>query len=168
MVYQFQDEWLDLVDENDQVYSRELRSEIIKKGLKNFRAVVGFIKNSKGQLWIPRRVKEKIIFPSALDMSVAGHVSSGETYDEAFRREAMEEINYRETNYRFLGKTSPYKDPVACFEALYEILSDEEPRYNSDDFCESFWLYPVEILERLKKGEAAKSDLSFLVKTFYF
>lgn len=94
MVYQFKDEWLDLVDENDQVIDRMLRSEVMKKGLKNFRAVIGFIKNNKGQLWIPRRVKEKISFPLSLDMSVAGHVGVGETYDKAFRREAAEEINF--------------------------------------------------------------------------
>ena len=64
------------------------------KDLHNFRAVIGFVKNSNGQFWIPRRVKEKIIYPLALDMSVAGHVSSGETYDEAFEREAREEIGF--------------------------------------------------------------------------
>ncbi|HBR70326.1 TPA: NUDIX hydrolase [Candidatus Dependentiae bacterium] len=166
MVYQFKDEWLDLVDENDQVIDCILRSDAMRQGLKNFRAVIGFLKNSNGQLWIPRRVKEKICFPLALDMSVAGHVGSGETYAEAFRREAAEEINFY-GEYRLLGKVSPHKDGALCFEYIYEILSDDAPSYNSDDFCEAFWLYPQELLDMINQGERAKQDIPLLIKKFY-
>ena len=166
MKYKFTDEWLDLVDENDQVIDKMLRSEVMKKDLHNFRAVVGFVKNSKGQLWIPRRVKEKIIYPLALDMSVAGHVSSGEKYDEAFEREAREEIGFNGA-YTFLGKLTP-QDGTCCFDHVYEIASDDEPKYSSFDFCEAFWLYPEEIISKINAGEACKSDLAFLVRYFYF
>src|SRR4051794_3275609 len=102
------DEMLDLADANDIVYSVAKRSDVYAKNLKYFRASNAFIVNSHGELWIPRRVASKKIFPLCLDMSIAGHVSSGETYDETFAREAMEEahIDITKVPYRILGKVN--------------------------------------------------------------
>ena len=65
------EEYLDLVDENDTVIGKKLRSEIYAEGLLNFRVINVFLINSKGQIWIPRRTASKAIFPSALDFSAA-------------------------------------------------------------------------------------------------
>ena len=67
-----QDEYLDLVDENDVVIGRKLRSEVHAEKLKNYRAVNLFIVNSKGELWIPRRTAHKQLYPLGLDFSCAG------------------------------------------------------------------------------------------------
>jgi len=74
------DEYLDLVDLQDSVIGRKLRSEVYAEHLSNFRVVNAFVLNSKGELWIPRRTADKRIFPLCLDMSVGGHVESGESY----------------------------------------------------------------------------------------
>src|SRR5437764_660506 len=95
------DEMLDLVDGTDTVIRSALRSEVYAKSLKYLRAANAFIVNSRGELWIPRRVATKKIFPLCLDMSIAGHVSSGETYDETFARETMEEVNLDVTKVAF-------------------------------------------------------------------
>jgi len=44
------DEYLDLVNENDEVIGRKLRSEIYAEHLSNFRVVNAFVVNSKGEL----------------------------------------------------------------------------------------------------------------------
>ena len=44
------EEYLDLVDENDQVIGRMEIDELHEKGLRNFRAANLFIVNSKGEL----------------------------------------------------------------------------------------------------------------------
>ncbi|OQY60108.1 MAG: NUDIX hydrolase [Desulfobacteraceae bacterium 4572_88] len=163
------DELLDIVDKNDNVVSRKMRSEIYLEGLRCFRVINAFVRNSQGQLWIPRRSASKDIFPLGLDVSVGGHVGSGETYEQALTRESEEELslNTDEADCRFLGYLSPYEHGVSAFMKVYEIRMDEVPDYNSEDFTEFFWQTPRELLEWIKKGEPAKDDLPKLVRIFY-
>ena len=163
------DEYLDLVDENDNVIGRKLRSEIYAENLYNYRVVNVFIVNSKGEIWVPRRTVNKKIFPLCLDMSVGGHVKSGETYEDALKHETKDEINVdiEKMPYKFLGKLTPYKNNVSAFMKVYEIRMDKTPNYSRKDFCEYFWLTSAAFFERIGKGEKTKSDLPKLVKYFY-
>jgi len=164
-----QDELLDIVDATDAVIGQNWRSVLYQEGACNFRVVNAFLKNSAGRLWIPRRSVKKRIFPLCLDMSMGGHVSSGESYEDAFTRELMEELNIyvRQIEHRVLGKLSPYQHGVSAFMIVYEMCSDMTPEYNTDDFCEFFWMTPQEVLAALEKGDKAKDDLARLVRIFY-
>lgn len=163
------EEVLDLVDEDDRVIGSESRSEIYRKGLTNFRVVNIFVRNTRDQLWIPRRTASKKLFPLCLDMSAAGHVESGETYEEAAAKEVREEIRIDVSKHplNFLGHASPKEHGVSAHMHTFEILSDEAPDYNSDDFCEWYWMSPQEIVGKVTAGEQAKSDLVKLVNLFY-
>ncbi len=162
------EEYLDLVDENDRVISREKRSIIYEKGLKNYRVVNVFIKNSKDQLWIPRRTNKKM-FPYCLDMSMGGHVSSKESYEEALARELREELNLdvKDCKIKLLGYINPFKDIVSSFMKVYEIQMDDTPKYNKKDFSEYYWLTSKEILQKIAGGEKTKYDFPILIKKFY-
>lgn len=163
------DEILDLVDENDNVIGKKLRSEIYAEHLSNFRVVNAFVINSRGEFWIPRRSPSKRIFPSCLDMSVGGHVETGETYDETFKRETAEELNIDTdlVQTRLLGHLTPHEHNVSAFMHVYEIRMEDAPRFNPDDFTEYYWLTPQALLERIANGDPAKSDLPKLVKIFF-
>lgn len=164
------DELLDLVDEHDQVIGSRLRSNIYGEGLSNFRAINAFLINDNGELWIPKRTATKKIFPLCLDMSVGGHVASGETYGEAFRRELLEELglNLDNVDWKILGHLTPHEHGVAAFMQVYEIRSNLVPDYNKDDFVEFFWLKPHEILRRIESGEGTKDDLPRLINWIYY
>jgi isopentenyldiphosphate isomerase len=163
------DEYLDLMDENDNVVGKKLRSEIYAENLSNFRVINVFIINSKGRIWFPRRVLSKNYFPLCLDMSAGGHVRSGETYENTLRHEMKDEvgIDIDKISYKFLGKLSPQKNNVSAFMKVYEVSMDVAPDYNRNDFCEYFWLTPKELLKRIAEGEKTKEDLPKLVKYFY-
>lgn len=163
------DEYLDLVNEKDEVIGKKLRSEVYAEGLSNFRVVNAFLINSKNELWLPRRGPNKRIFPLCLDMSMGGHVESGETYEESFKRELNEELNIdaNTTPWKLLGYLTPEKDDVSAFMNVYEIRTDEAPKFNADDFTEYFWLTPSELFERINEGEKTKGDLPTLVNIFY-
>ena len=163
------DEILDLVNETDEVIGQISRSAAYEKGISNFRVINAFVINGKGQLWIPRRGPNKRIFPNALDMSVGGHVETGESYEEAFKRELKEELNIdpASTPYRILGKLTPHQHSLSAFMTVYEIKSDTAPDYNKEDFTEYYWLTPADFFKRVKEGEKTKEDLPKLIKHFY-
>lgn len=160
------DELLDIVDEHDRVVGQKKRSEIYNQHLSHFRVVNAFLMNDKGQLWIPRRSQNKRIFPSCLDASMGGHVEAGETYEQAFAREMLEElrIDIRSTVYTFLGKLTPYKHNTSSFMNVYLLKINAVPDYNTDDFIEYYWLTPQELLDQIAAGDSCKDDLPRMVQ----
>ncbi|KKP24832.1 MAG: NUDIX hydrolase [candidate division TM6 bacterium GW2011_GWF2_28_16] len=163
------DELLDLVDENDIVIATMWRAEVYAKKLSNFRAINAFLKNSKGEVWIPLRVTTKRVFPLHLDMSVGGHVSSGETYDQAFVREVQEEINLDVTklSYKKIGLFVPHKHGVSAFQTVYEIDYEQDPDFNKNDFIKGQWMLPQDALQLILSGQKAKGDLPKLLHLVY-
>lgn len=163
------DELLDIVNEDDEVIGQKLRSEIYNKKLTNFRVVNAFIQNDQGQLWIPRRSSYKRLFPLCLDASMGGHVSAGESYQEALRREIMEElrIDLDCVACEELGFLTPQKHGVSAFMKVFLIKTNETPNYNADDFIEFFWYMPQEIIMCLKNGDKSKSDLPKMIHYFF-
>jgi isopentenyldiphosphate isomerase len=165
-----QEEWLDIVDEQDRVIGSMSRAEAYQKKIfSSLRASWLMIKNSRGELWIPRRHFSKKILPGALDGSVAGHVSTGESYEQALVREAAEEVGIDLTTlpYRLIGKLDPHVEGTFCFMQVYEVSLEAVPKWNHDDFAEYYWLTPQAIVDRIAAGEPAKADLEILVRTFY-
>lgn len=162
------DELLDLVNERDEVIGTVRRSEAWAKRLP-VRVVNAFVRNSRGELWFPRRAADKRHFPSCLDMSVGGHVESGEGYLACFRRETQEELRWDidTLSWREIAAFSPFETALSCFMRVYEIRSETAPNYNPADFSEAFWLTPAQFLQRAKAGEAVKGDLVELVQRCY-
>ncbi len=162
-------ELMDVVDDHDNVIGQAPRSEIHRQGKANFRAINAFLENSRGELFILRRSPELTSFPCALDMSVGGHVKSGETYEAAFRREAREELGLEieQENHVLLGYLTPGQDGVSCFCRVYKILTEKTPSFSRSEFVEGYWLTPREVVARIKSGSYAKDDLTKLVNRFW-
>jgi isopentenyl-diphosphate delta-isomerase len=163
------DEILDVVDKNDNVIGHKSRSDLYQEDSSDFRVINVFLVNDQGRIWIPRRTAHKSIYPLCLDMSVGGHVRSGESYEAAFKREVREELNIDTDHvpWRLLGHLTPYDDGVSAFMQVYEIQANQAPMYNPDDFVEYSWLGPEEILNKAQNGERVKDDLPKLIRIFY-
>lgn len=159
------DELLDIVNEYDQVIGQKCRSEVYNQKLSSFRVINAFLINDQNQLLIPRRTKHKKLFPSCLDVSVGGHVTAGETYQQAFERELKEELNLNlvECDYTMIGKLTPHEHIVSAFMHFYVIKSSIMPDYNKDDFESACWMSIQELQEKIKQGEPSKGDLPILI-----
>jgi isopentenyl-diphosphate delta-isomerase len=158
-----ENELLDLVDKNDRVIGSIKRTayyQLNKKPEGYLRATAMFIRNKKGQLWVPRRTPGREIAPNGLDYSCGGHVTSGEDYLTSLVREAKEELNVdidpRSTI--FIGKfyATAIRPWIMC---LYLYEQDEVPHYNKKDFIDYYWLSPQDLLTKLENGEPAKASM---------
>lgn len=145
------------------------RHDIYKQNLKNFRVINVFLKNSQGDLWIPRRSADKTLFPLHLDVSVGGHVITGESYEQAMQREVQEEINLLITTQTYfeLGYLNPYIHGVSAFMKVYEIQTDKTPLFNRQDFVSGDWISPKDLLHCITTSDTAKGDLPKLISLFY-
>ncbi len=158
-------EILDIVNSQDQVIGQKYRSEVYKEQLSNFRVVNAFLINSQKEVWIPRRSGNKKLFPLCLDTSVGGHVSAGETYEEAFKRELLEEltIDSSQIDYTMIAKLTPHEHNLSAFMHLYSIKTDKSPDYNTDDFISAAWYKISELEKIIQNGEKSKDDLPKLL-----
>ena len=88
-------EYLDILDENGKRTGQTApRKEVHSKGLwhKGFQI---WIINSKKELLVQRRSKNKDVYPNKLYISIGGHPISGEDEKEGIRREFEEEIGVK-------------------------------------------------------------------------
>jgi len=100
-----------------------------------------------------------------LDASVGVHVKAGESYQEAFERELLEELQLKasEISYKFLAKLIPHQHNVSAYMQVYSIYTNITPAYTLDDFISVSWMSIAEVQEKIKQGEKTKGDLPALM-----
>ena len=114
-------EWLDVVNDRDQVIDTGLRELVHQQGLRH-RASHLIIYN-KDSIFLQLRHEQKNQFPNCWDISVSGHVNSGETYLECILRETKEELGISCNNS--LAKIAYYSACAANgweFSCLYKMF----------------------------------------------
>lgn len=98
-------EYLDIVDENDNIIGQETREKVHQEGLLHREIHVYFITPNK-EIIFQHRAKDKDTYPDLLDATVGGHVDIGDNYQEAAIREIKEETGLKLdlNNLIFLNK----------------------------------------------------------------
>ena len=86
------EEYIDICDgEGKLTGEKRTKKEVHDFGLWHKTAHIWSI-NSKGEILLQHRAKDKKNFPNMWDISVAGHISSGESSEQGALREIKEEI----------------------------------------------------------------------------
>src|SRR5580700_5303083 len=88
---------MDVVNEYDEVIGQDTRKHIHDTH-QIHRGVHVLIRNSKEEILIQRRSFSKDYYPGYYDISVGAQVSSGESYEDAARRELTEELGCHTTD----------------------------------------------------------------------
>ncbi|MFW5773797.1 MAG: NUDIX domain-containing protein [Tangfeifania sp.] len=90
------EEWVPLVDEKGKVTGQAPRSKV-HDGSKLLHPVVHMhVLNAKKAILLQKRPETKLIQPGKWDTAVGGHISAGETLEQALKKEAYEEIGLKD------------------------------------------------------------------------
>jgi isopentenyldiphosphate isomerase len=144
----------DVINEDDEVIGQADEEEVRRKDLLSRVAFIILV-NSRRELLLQQRAATKETYPLYWSGAAAGHVDSGETYEQAASRELSEELGI-EAPLRYLGKYLSVEDRemVAMFLAFhdgpYEIERNEIERI---DFFS---------VERLRREMPSMKVTSFL------
>lgn len=175
-------EYFDELNENGEKTGRLVeRAEAHEKGLLHAVSQIYIYRYCKGtlQILLQRRSPDKDSFPGKLDISAAGHVPAGMSWDEAAVKELSEELGLTisaekmkkigvfRTSKKAVFYGKPFNDEqlAAVYISQYDIDA-ENISFQKEEISEVFWMDAAELSERLKAKDAEfciNSERFFLV-----
>jgi len=158
------DELFDIIDENDEVISQEMRSVVHQRGLWH-RGVHVFLFTQDEKLLVQPRSRDRVHAPLALDCSVSEHVKAGEDYLAAALRGLKEEMgvagievqplikfkmnygpNDNEISILYQGLVDPTTvkfDPVEIERIDYYGISEVQKMMDDGESIFSYWFEQI-------------------------
>lgn len=162
-------EYVDIIDAKGKVLGRCSKQEAHTKGHLHY-TVISELKTSKGE-WILVKQASDRQDAGQFVSPVGGHVSAGETLEDALKREAQEEIGLSGITFSYIGQGIYKRTVLGRIEnhlfVLYEIYSDEAPKLNHESV--GFERFTTkELKEELKNNPDKFGDaFHFVVKHFF-
>jgi 8-oxo-dGTP pyrophosphatase MutT (NUDIX family) len=162
------DEIIDQLDDNGTIIGPVSRAALLATGSKNYRLASALLRTHDGNFIMFRRAYHKTLFPGLFG-AVGGCVQSGETYQEGFAREVLEEIGINVHNYpwKLIGYTTPKDDNTFGHVGLYEITCDSISSYNENDFAECRIFSFDELAQLCAENRQVTHNMPILFKKFY-
>jgi 8-oxo-dGTP pyrophosphatase MutT (NUDIX family) len=133
------EELVDIVDDADNVVATVTRSEMRARRLQH-RSVGIAVMSTDGRLLIHRRSPAKDIWPGWWDIAAGGVVASGETYDQAARRELAEELGLVDVEFEHLGDSHYVDDDLAAICHGYRVVHDGPFSFDDGEVVEARWV----------------------------
>lgn len=153
-----QEEIFDVVDESDCVVAQRPRSVVHRDRLLH-RAVHVFVQRPDGKMLIHLRSPDKEEFPGVWTSSASGHVSAGEDYDSAAKRELDEELGISPPLTR-CHKFGACSETSFEFTELFHAVSEDALTVDPVEIVDVQWWGISEIATRVK------SDSTFFSPAF--
>ena len=155
------EEMTDLVDEDDRVIGRAPRSEVRRRNLLH-RGVGVLCRNSAGDVYVHRRTDSKDVFPGMYDAFAGGMVASGESYEEAARRELAEELGVVGVELRPLVKQRYRGLDLQTWNTVFEVVWDGPIVHQAPEIAWGAFVPVRELRRKLETWEFVPDGLMAL------
>lgn len=138
------EELIDIINDKNQLINKTTTYKIIHQGGLWHRAAHVWLYNSRGEILLQLRSKQKYVFPNMWDISAAGHISAGEEPLVSAQRELAEELGL--------------KSPPENFQ-LFKIQKEQNADNNlkENEFC---YIYLLKYDDSIKKLKLQKEEVA--------
>jgi isopentenyldiphosphate isomerase len=159
-------EFLDIVDKNDKIIGQATKEEVYRK-LYTHRIVHVLIFNDKGEFVLQLRSKNVPFCPLHWSTAVGGHVRSGESYEDAAKREYKEELGT--TSKLFFFSKDFYQVPNGTGKFLVTFKTAYNGPFDIDSKAvDKIGFFNIEEIKKMiNKGENFHPELLFLLKKHF-
>lgn len=89
-----EEEYVDVVDDEDNVIGKVTWKEMMDKSILHRTSNV-MVFNRKGKLFVHKRASNLRLYPSMYGIKIGGSVRAGETYENAAKKELLEEVGMK-------------------------------------------------------------------------
>jgi len=163
------EEMVDIVTADDTVVRAVSKRDAHLRGYLH-RTVIAEVLNSKGE-WLMVKQAGDRQDPGQYVSPVGGHVRSGETVEDALRREAKEELGLADTSFTYVGKAVYNREVCGRKENHYFIQfiirSDAQPVLNAESVSFRFFS-PGEMKRELREHpQVFGAAFHFVVSSFF-
>lgn len=145
-------EFLDIVDEEDSVIGKDTRENIHARH-EIHRGVHVLVINSKGEVLLQKRSEKKDYYPGYYDSSVGAQVLSGESYEQAAKRETKEELGFTPKRLVKICDYNSYSKRQREKRRLFVCFSDGPFEIDKNEVELVDWFSPERISREIEKWE---------------
>ena len=153
------DEYVILVDKNDNPIGKEEKVKCHLPNGKLHRAFTALIFNGDGKLLLTKRSEGKMLWPNDWDGTVASHPRESETYVSSAERRMPEEIGIT-CKMNYVNKFEyhvPYKnigsENEICGTLIGTVDSFDESSLIKNEISEVKWINPDELKDELEQNK---------------
>lgn len=140
-------EWVDIVDENNDVIAQASRQQMRAQRLRH-RATYIVVHDGMGKILVQRRTETKDFYPGWLDATAGGVVQTGEHMLESARREAEEELGIAGVPFADNGLFYFDGDNFRVWGALFSCVTHGPFALQEEEVAEVCWMTPQEVTAR--------------------
>jgi isopentenyldiphosphate isomerase len=153
------EELVDVVDADDNVVAVVPRWRMRAENLRH-RSVGIMVVNHVGEILIHRRADTKDVWPGWWDLAVGGVVASGESYEDAARRELTEEVGVTAVSLDHLSSGSYEDDDVRAIVHTFCVVWDGPVHFNDGEVVEARWVGMAELRQRVVSDRFVPDSLA--------
>jgi len=158
-------EVLDIVDENNEVVGSASYTEVYEKRL-NHRIAHVLLFNDKGEILLQMRSAKKEFRPGHWVTSAGGHVQTGESYEQAAKREMKEGLGVDVQLTKILD--TPYDHyKMRKFLEVFRGISEGPFKINPEEVSGCRWFSVDDVRDMVKKNQLIHPELAHVIEKLY-